>query len=110
MNSLALEIERLVKDLRAKHPKAALRRFEGFLEIATERRAPPILDSRQRGGKPSRFWFPDLPAEPWHDPADYPWMRTFEKNFPKVRAELLAAAAKGAAPTLSLDERDDFAR
>jgi aspartate beta-hydroxylase len=49
-------------------------------------------DERQ---KPKFFFFPGLPAGPFHDPALHPWAATLAEAFPSIRAEALRVLSGG---------------
>lgn len=63
-------------------------RIEGFFDNLLGRVRPGTGDPRQRNGDPGRLWIPGLRAQPWHDPAELPWLAEVAAS----RAELLAEA------------------
>ncbi|NJO98425.1 MAG: hypothetical protein HC764_22500 [Pleurocapsa sp. CRU_1_2] len=63
-------------------PKSFTRISEGFLTGRLEQRNS--LESMQN---PSVL-FPDLRADPWHDPAQYKWAKFMEDHYQQIFAEL----------------------
>jgi aspartate beta-hydroxylase len=71
-------------EVRERHGAETLHRFERALtNYLSESPALPS-DPRQR---PKFFWFPDLPAGPYHDPMLQPWAPTLRDAWREIRDE-----------------------
>lgn len=83
-NAAALDayLHSRLEPVMARHRSADSGRFEECREIALGR-------SRIFTQKPSLLYFPRLPAIPFYDNADFPWLRDLEAATPEIRAELL---------------------
>lgn len=68
--------------------RRALRRFDHCLDVVTGRR--PFVTAR-----PLMLPFPELPAIPYFDGNDFPWVAEFETCFPAILDELNTALAHG---------------
>jgi aspartyl/asparaginyl beta-hydroxylase (cupin superfamily) len=62
------------------------RLFELQKELMSGRR-PASEHPLQR---PGSLYIPGLRAQPWYDPAEFPWVRELESHAPEIRAEALA--------------------
>lgn len=106
------ELKAFVEQSRARwareYKPAENARLLGFADTLLGKREPELADPRQMSGKPSRFWFPGLSAEPWHDRRHYPWLDSFESEFPAIRAELDAVTARLAEAKKIEETRPDF--
>jgi aspartate beta-hydroxylase len=85
---LEVFLEERLKDVRARHSGAVLKRFEGCLETMLQKR--PVF--RQ---KPSFMHFPGLPAIEFYERADFPWLDSIEAATAEIRAELIDVLADG---------------
>lgn len=82
-------VETVRGDLEVRYGAAELERFEEFLQILLGNKRAQYADPRQRNGSPSRFWFPGLKAQPWHDPKDLPWVEGLEAAHETIRDEFI---------------------
>lgn len=89
-----------------RHPRELLRPPERRPATAAGRRgrSPGEDDGRRRFERyveslavspegSSAAPYPDLPARPWHDPAEFPLARRLEDDYPSIRQEILALQA-----------------
>lgn len=84
-NAAALDahLGRALAAARARHEGAALERFEECREIALGRQ-------KAYTHQPSLLLVPRLPAIPFYDNADFPWLKRLEEATATIRDELLA--------------------
>ena len=101
-------VERHRSRWRREHKPSERERLEGYAANLLGERVPELLDSRQRKGKPSPFWFPGLPAEPFHDRRHYPWLAEVERRWLEVRAEYDALMAGGDVTKLPVEGDPEF--
>jgi aspartyl/asparaginyl beta-hydroxylase (cupin superfamily) len=87
--SLAAHLEASVGDLRARWRGEDLSRFNESLAIFAGLQKPYIHE-------PLLLNYPRLPAIPFYDRADFPWLETLEAATPMIVEELQAILAAGA--------------
>ncbi len=79
-------------------PEAELRRVRGLLAIVRgAENASVRLDTHQRAVVPNLF-FPGLRAQPWHDPATFPWIGPLEGAADVIREEFHALGSAAFVP------------
>jgi aspartyl/asparaginyl beta-hydroxylase (cupin superfamily) len=88
-NALAAHLEASVEGLRARWGREDLSRFDEGLAIFAGLRKPYIQE-------PLLLHYPRLPAIPFHDRADFPWLTTLEAATPVIAQELQAVLSAGA--------------
>jgi len=93
-NALALDeyLGKRLAPVEARHAEGDLRRFAECRDIATGKKK--IFTQ-----KPSLLYFPRLPAIPFYDNADFPWLKDVEAATGTIREELL---------NLLREDRGDF--
>lgn len=79
--------DRILALLENKHGKEPVRRVRHCIDILRGEVDATIQDPRQA---PSVIFFPGLTAQPWHDPAAFPWFEVLESNAGVVQSELSA--------------------
>jgi tetratricopeptide (TPR) repeat protein len=84
-NAAALDayLQESLGQLSARHEGANLERFEECKEIALGRAKPHVH-------QPTLLLVPRLPAIPFYDNADFPWLKTLEAATDAIRDELVA--------------------
>lgn len=87
---LEVFLEERLKDVRARHSGAVLKRFEGCLDTMLQKR-------RVYRQKPSFLHFPGLPAIEFYERADFPWLDSIEAATADIREELIDVLAEGPA-------------
>jgi aspartyl/asparaginyl beta-hydroxylase (cupin superfamily) len=95
--ALAAHLEASVGDLRARWPGEDLSRFDESLAIFAGLRKPYIQE-------PLLLHYPRLPAIPFHDRADFPWLEKLEAATPMIVEELrgvLSAGSEDFAPYIA---------
>src|SRR5215510_5584375 len=82
----------LLSDARKTYSRAELERLEETFAIVTgsKQEAGPG-DPSQVG---TQFFFPDLTAQPWHDPADFRMVAELEQSWEAIRDELKSVLDK----------------
>ena len=75
----------LLSRWRSRHAAAALERVERFVQTI-QGLAPAIEDPP--GQRPDLLRFPDLPARPWYESDEFPWIEALESRWHEARAEL----------------------
>ncbi len=83
-DTLAEHLRRSVEPLRARYAGEALARFDEGLEIFSGRAKPYPQ-------QPLLLHYPRLPAIPFHDRADFPWLAELEAATPFIQEELAGA-------------------
>lgn len=83
---LDAKVKSYLKGLRARAGGEDLSRIEGFFAHLLGERAA-VDDPRQRKGKASELWVPGLPAKPWHDPAELPYLAELKAAAPALLQE-----------------------
>lgn len=76
--------------VRQQHGNAALKRVDRALSAYLKEISADPDSPHQR---PRFFFFPDLPAGPYHAPALHPWAKQLENAFPDIRHEALTVLA-----------------
>lgn len=89
--SLFLE---LLEPLRQHYGRDALDRVERGLKIYLGELPAQYADASQR---PTFFYVPDVPAEPYPSRALFPWLEELEQATDAIRAEMLATREDGSA-------------
>jgi aspartate beta-hydroxylase len=79
--------------VRADHGDAAVQRIDRALRGFLKEIDTTPADPRQR---PRFLFVPDLPHQPYHDPALQPWADTLRQAFPQIREEALRVIAEDA--------------
>ena len=74
MKALKQAVSEYLLELRARSGGESLSRIEGFFDNLLAASLSRSEDPRQRDGVASRLWVPGLRAQPWHDPAELPWL------------------------------------
>jgi len=77
-------------ELRARHGNARLERFDQCQDILLRKR-------RVYRPSPSFLYFPQLPAQEFHDRAEFPWLDALEAATNDIRGELMDVLADGQA-------------
>jgi aspartyl/asparaginyl beta-hydroxylase (cupin superfamily) len=70
-----------------------LERVEECVRILSGEAVPEYLHDDQ---EPTRLFFPEIAALPWHDTAAMPWVAEVEAAFPRIKKELTALVEAGA--------------
>jgi hypothetical protein len=79
-------------------PESELRRVRGLLDIVRGADSASVqLDTYQRAVVPNLF-FPGLRAQPWHDPATFPWIGPLEDAADAIREEFHALGSAAFVP------------
>lgn len=74
MKTLKASVSEYLLELRRRSGGKGLSRIEGFFDNLLAPELSRADDPRQREGVASRLWVPGLRAQPWHDPAELPWL------------------------------------
>ena len=84
-NAAALDahLDAALRPLRARHADAALDRFDECKDISIGR-------AKAHTQQPTLLLMPRLPAIPFYDNADFPWLKILEDATETIRGELLA--------------------
>lgn len=80
-------LDSVLEPVMTRHGRAALRRFADCLAYQLGERSAPPGDPRQ---KPSFLFFPGLPARPYFERSQYPWLDDLERQTDAIRSELQA--------------------
>ncbi|WSM37968.1 aspartyl/asparaginyl beta-hydroxylase domain-containing protein (plasmid) [Streptomyces cellulosae] len=89
-----MDIDDVLAELRQSLGSKGLERVEECLRILVGQRAPEYLHDDQ---EPTRLFFPEISALPWHDTTDLAWAAEMESAYPRIREEFLALRAEQAA-------------
>ena len=79
--------EHVLEPVVARHGREALTRFDECLAHQVGERQLQPEDARQR---PSILYFPGLPAAPYFERSDFPWLEVLERATGAIRDELAA--------------------
>lgn len=74
------------EDLRRRHGAETLARVDRALSAHLRETDARPADPRQ---KPKFFYFPDLPSQPYLNPADQEWAPILQRAFPEIREEAI---------------------
>jgi aspartate beta-hydroxylase len=84
----------LLEPLRAQYGRDALDRVERGLKVYLGELPAQYADASQR---PTFFYVPDVPAEPYPSRALFPWLQELEQATDAIRTEMLATREDGEA-------------
>lgn len=71
---------------------ATMSKLSAFVDNLTQRELLTPIDPRQRHGRASPFWLPELLATPWHETQHYTWIKKLEMAYPEILVELNISA------------------
>ncbi|CEM34449.1 unnamed protein product [Vitrella brassicaformis CCMP3155] len=80
--------ERVEQTLRSRYRFREIRRIYDFIDYCNGNLQPPVAATLHC---PSEEFVPRLTAQPWWDPADFPWTAQLERQSPVIQEELRSA-------------------
>lgn len=95
MKTLKDAVSAYLLELRRRCGGKGLSRIEGFFDNLLAAELSRADDPRQREGVASRLWVPGLRAQPWHDPAELPWLAEVKAAHAGLLKEGSALLKKG---------------